>query len=387
MSTKVDYYEVLKVKRDASDREISSSYRKLALKYHPDRNPGDDDAMARFKEAALAYEVLSDPEKRARYDRYGHAGLEGGAGGPQFNNLDDIFSAFGDIFGEGFADMFGGGGRRRGGRRVRAGSDVGCEVTLDLLEAARGCTRTLKVSRQKSCPTCSGSGSAPGSDPEVCSMCGGVGQVMRSSGFFRVQSACPSCGGKGTIIRSPCVDCYGKGTVAEDATIEVRIPAGVDDGMQICLRGEGNPSPDPQGPRGDCYVNIRIKEHPLFKRDGQHLICELPITYTQAVLGTTLEIPTLDGPESLDIPRGTPSGELFRLRGKGLPDPRHRGVGDLIVQVILEVPKKLNTRQEELLRDLAEEEHANVSPRRKSFFKSLKELFVHEEEASEENQT
>ena len=378
MAGKRDYYEVLGVERKASKKEISDAYRKLAIKYHPDKNPGDEEAVARFKEAAEAFEVLGDEEKRSRYDRYGHAGVNGPGGGSQFNDVNDIFEAFGDLFGGGiFGDVFGGG--RRGGRQVRKGADVGCEVTLDLVEAAQGVTKTVEFERHEACDKCHGSGAKPGTSPQTCNYCGGRGQVVQASGLFRVQTTCPACHGSGTLIKDPCADCRGAGYIAQRVRREVVIPAGVDHHMRVRLPGEGEPSTS-GGPRGDCYCVINIKEHPLFQREGQHLVCRVPITYAQAALGATIEVPTLDGREELRVPAGTQTGEVFKLRGRGMPDPRQRDSrgrrGDLLVQTNIEVPKHLSQREEELLRELAEVEHANVSASRKSFFDKVKDFFV-----------
>ncbi|WDI40832.1 molecular chaperone DnaJ [Bremerella sp. P1] len=380
MATKVDYYEVLGIERSASSGEISKAYRKLAIKYHPDSNPGDEEAVSRFKEAAEAYEVLSDSEKRARYDQYGHAGVEGGQRA-NFHDVEDIMEAFGDIFGGGiFSDIFGRGGGRGGRRRVRKGADIQVRVTLDLEEAATGVDREIQVDRRVACETCSGSGAKPGSQPETCSRCGGAGQVVQQAGILRVQTTCPSCGGQGTIITDPCGDCRGNGFTTKRVSMDVAIPAGVDDGMRVRLAGEGQPSPD-GGPPGDCYCHISIRKHKLFEREGDHLILKMPITYTQAVLGSEIEVPTLNGPAMLSVPAGSGSSEVFKMRGKGMPDPHGRGTGDLYVQTYIEVPKKLDPKQEELLRDLAEYEHTNVSPHRKSFLESIRDyLFASTDE-------
>jgi molecular chaperone DnaJ len=277
---KRDYYEVLGVARSVSHTEIASAYRKLAIQYHPDKNPGDEDAVARFKEAAEAFEVLGDAEKRSRYDRFGHAGVSGpGGGGSHFRDINDIFAAFGDIFGEGFGDIFG--GRRR---RPTKGADVRCDVRLDLIEAARGVTRTIEFERHEICTECEGSGAKKGTRAETCSYCGGRGQVVQSTGIFRVQTTCPSCRGTGTVIKQPCSGCRGQRFVVQRVKREVHIPAGIDDQMRVRLAGEGEPSPT-GGPRGDCYCFISIKEHALFQREGQHLIVRIPITYPQAALG------------------------------------------------------------------------------------------------------
>jgi len=380
MTKKRDYYEVLGVGRGASEKEIADAYRKLALACHPDRNPGDAEAETKFKEAAEAFEVLSDSQKRARYDRHGHAAFEGG-GGPSFSSAQDIFEAFGDIFGGGvFGDLFGGGGRR-GARR---GAPVDCEITLELLEAARGVSKTIRFRRHESCDTCGGSGASEGSSPERCSYCGGAGQVRQRAGIITLQQTCPACHGAGTTISDPCKDCRGEAYVLRPVEKEIRIPAGVDEGQVLRVPGEGEPNPD-GGPRGDCRVHIHVREHPLFQRQGPHLICQLPITFSQAALGAVVEVPTLDGREELKIARGTQPGELIRLRGRGMPSPHGRGhgVGDLIVEVHVEVPKRVSGEQEELLRKLAEAEHKDVSPRRKSFFQCLRDYFIPDDDAGE----
>lgn len=387
MASKRCYYEVLGIERSASDQEISVAYRKLAIKFHPDKNPGDEEAIVRFKEAAEAFEILGDSNKRARYDRYGHAGVDGAAGrGPHFTDINDIFEAFGDIFGGGsggFGDIFGGGRRQN---RPRRGADVRSQVTIDLLEAARGVTKTVEFERHIACDECQGSGVKAGSERETCAYCGGRGQVVQSSGIFRVQTACPSCQGQGSIVKHPCQPCRGAGYVMERVKREVRIPPGVDGDTRLRIEGEGEPSPN-GGPRGDCYVFITVKEHALFQREGQHLICQVPLSYPQAALGTTIEVPTLDGREELEIPAGTQPGAVFKLRGRGMRDPRRRGVGDLLVQVVLEVPKTLVPREEELLRELAEVEHTNVSAHRKSFFERLKDYFsLHDESEIRRNE-
>lgn len=371
MAEKRDYYEVLGLDHNATEAQLSEAYRKLALKHHPDRNPGDEEAVVKFKEAAEAFEVLSHREKRARYDRYGHAGLDGG-GAPQFHDVSDIISAFGDIFGEGlFSEFFGG---RSGGARVRKGADLRCDVQLDLLEAARGVTKTVRFLRHAACETCGGSGAKPGTRPETCRYCGGKGQVVQSTGIFAMRTTCPSCHGTGQVIRNACIACRGTGYVQAKVTRKVDIPAGVDERTRLRLSGEGEPSPN-GGPPGDCYCFIHLAEHSLFQRRGQDLICQVPINYPQAALGAAIEVPTLDGRESLTVPAGTQSGETFRLKGRGMPDPRYRGRGDLLVQVHIEVPHSLIPEHEAALRQLAEIENAQVSPTRKSFFEKLKEWF------------
>jgi molecular chaperone DnaJ len=376
MASKRDYYEVLDVPRDASHGQIKKAYRKLALANHPDRNPGDEEATTRFKDAAEAFEVLGDDEKRSRYDHYGHAGVSGN-GGAGFTDLNDIFNAFGDMFGGG---LFGG-TRRRG--QARQGKSVETSITIDLLEAASGCTRELEIRRAELCSTCDGSRAKPGSQPDRCDYCGGNGRVVQSQGFFRVQTTCPACRGAGSIIRDKCPGCRGSGREMKTVKLELKVPAGVDNGMQLCLRSEGEPGPG-GGPRGDLYVEIFVKEHSLFLREGQNLTCEIPITYSQATLGTELEIPILKGRHSLTIPEGTQPGEVFRLKGYGMPHPQGGPVGDLFVQVQVEVPQNLTEQQEKLIRELAELEQTHVSPHRKSFFKKLREYFTpHETDESE----
>ncbi len=371
MTEKRDYYEVLTVQRTATKVEIDRAYRKLAIKYHPDSNRDDEHAVTKFKEATEAYEILSDREKRERYDRYGHAGVEGAA--HQFNDVEDIFSAFGDLFGGSFSDIFGGrsggGGAKR--RQSRRGADIRCDVTLTLEEAARGTRKDISFRRRVRCETCTGSGAAPGSQPETCSTCGGHGQVIQSAGILRVQTSCPKCRGAGKSISQPCPTCRGTGLENEKAELSVEIPAGVDDGMRVRLQGEGESSPD-GGPAGDCYCFITVKPHELFKRDGTHLILQLPISYSQAALGADIEVPTLSGPKNLRIEGGTQGGEVFTIRGSGIADPRSGRAGDLLVQVFVEVPKKLSSKQEQLLRQLAEHDHDSVLPHRKSFFAKLK---------------
>ena len=373
MADKRDYYELLGVERSASKPEIDRAFRKLAIKYHPDSSK-EENAVEKFKEISEAYDVLSDADKRQRYDQYGHAGVEGSA--HQFNDVEDIFEAFGDLFGGGiFGDLFGGGGRGRGGgRRSRRGADVRCNVTLSLEEAARGVSKDISFRRRVGCETCDGSGAAPGSQPVVCNTCGGRGQVIQSAGILRVQTACPNCNGAGKQISQPCADCRGSGLQNKKAELTVEIPAGVDDGMRVRVQGEGEASPD-GGPPGDCYCFISVRQHELFQRDGNHLILQLPISYCQAALGADIDVPTLDGPEPLQIKPGTQGGDVFTLKGKGIIDPRGGRAGDLLIQVFVEVPRKLSTEQEKLLRELAELDQDSVLPHRKSFVEKLRTFF------------
>ncbi|MCA9048739.1 MAG: molecular chaperone DnaJ, partial [Planctomycetaceae bacterium] len=315
MATRVCYYEILGVARTASDDEIKKAYRKLALKFHPDRNPGDDAAVEKFKEASEAFDVLGDQEKRTRYDRFGHAGVTGAGGrqGGGFHDLNDIFSAFGDIF-DGFGFNGGGGGRSRaGGKR---GATLETTIVLELPEAASGCSRELEVTRRETCDSCGGSGAKQGTGTVRCTTCGGHGQVVQSQGFFRVQTTCPTCRGEGSTIKEPCENCSGSGRVMKTSTLKIDIPAGVDSDMQMPVRGQGEAGVR-GGPRGDLLVNFRVKEHPLFKRQGLDLVCRLPISFSQAALGAEVDVPTLTGPEKLTIYSGTQPGHVVRLRHKG----------------------------------------------------------------------
>jgi molecular chaperone DnaJ len=375
VATKRCYYEVLTVQQTATQDEIAKAYRKQALKYHPDSNQGDTDAIHKFKEAAEAYEVLSDQQKRSRYDQYGHAGVEAGGGGGGFRDVGDIFEAFGDVFGGTiFEDFFGGGGGGRSRGRVRRGADLRCDVTLNLEEAAKGVAKTVSLTRHAACDTCSGSGAAAGSQPETCRKCQGRGQVVQASGILRVQTTCPICRGSGKTISKPCKTCDGQGLKPHEVKLEVKIPAGVDDGMRVRLPGEGQPSPD-GGPRGDAYCFIHLKQHAIFHRDGHNLVFQLPIAFSQAALGTTVDVPTLEGKKSLELAAGTQSGTVFRLRGLGMPDPHSGARGDMLVETIIEVPKKLSKRQQELLRELAELDEKEITPERKGFMDRIVNYF------------
>ncbi len=388
MTTQRCYYEVLGVVRTSSTDDLKKAYKKLALKFHPDRNPDNEDAINSFKEAAEAFEVLSDSDKRARYDRLGHAGVRGAAGGGAgFQDVNDIFGAFGDLF-EGFGFQFGGGGGggSRGGRRSGAtrGESLQTKIRIDLTEAFNGCKRELRISRHEACDTCQGSGCKPGTSPVKCATCGGQGQVIQSQGFFKFQTTCPACRGRGTVVKNSCSSCNGQGRLLKEVTREISIPAGIDAGMQMCLRGEGEAGLN-GGPRGDLFVDVDVKKHPLFQREGQDLMYRLPITFGQAALGAEIEIPTLKGPESLKIKPGTQPGEINRLRGLGMPDPRggNGRTGDLLVEIQIEVPRKLSTEQEELLRKLSELDHKDVMPQSKSFFEKVKQFFSGQEETEE----
>jgi len=367
------YYEVLSVERTATEVEIKKAYKKLAIENHPDRNSGDEEATQRFKEAAEAYDVLSDADKRSRYDRFGHDGVKGAGGrGPQFQDLGDIFDLFGGIFGGG------GGSSRRSRGGPQRGEHLQTSLTVDLLDASKGVKKEIKLQRKKSCERCDGSGSEPGHKAELCDYCSGVGQVVQSQGFFRVQTTCPACRGAGKIVRHKCNECYGSGQEEETVTLEVNVPAGIDNGMQLCVRGEGEAGPN-NGPRGDLYVDIRVKENKRFQREGKHLICEIPVTYTQAALGAVFDIPLLEGTHNLNIPAGTQPNEVIRLRGKGLADPRGGSPGDLHLAIKVIVPKKLDEQHEKLLRELAEIEQSRVKPHEKSWLEKVKEFFTGDE--------
>jgi molecular chaperone DnaJ len=376
MASKRDYYEVLGVSRDVGPEQLKKAYKKLANSHHPDRNPGDEEAVVRFKEVAEAYAILNDPEKRSRYDRFGHAGVSGN-GGPQFHDVGDIFDAFGDLF-DGMG-MFGGASGRRGSRAQR-GNHLRSAITIDLLEAARGCTRTLDIRRRETCTTCKGSGARPGTKPQKCDYCGGRGNVVHSQGIFRMQTTCPACHGSGTIVREKCANCGGSGTEAKSSKLEVNVPSGVDNGMQLCLRGEGEAGPG-AGPAGDLYVDIHVRPHPFLERHDKNLSCRVPISFAQAALGTEVEIPLLDGRQPLTIPSGTQPGDLLKLGGLGMPDTHGGRRGDLFVEIQVEVPKQVAGRQEQLLRELAELEKSDVTPHRKSFFDKLKDYFAPADDA------
>ncbi|MGL4594855.1 MAG: molecular chaperone DnaJ [Thermoguttaceae bacterium] len=367
--SKPDYYQVLGVNRNATKEEISVSYRKLAMKYHPDRNPSDSEAVEQFKLCASAFEVLGNEEKRAVYDKYGHAGLEANGGGPQFRDVNDVFGAFGDLFGDTIlGHLFGGG--RAGRSSAQPGNDVRCDLTIDLHEAARGITKEIVFRRHETCQTCGGTGAKPGTKPLPCAYCGGQGRVTQSTGFFSIQTTCPRCRGAGILVSDPCLTCRGSGQVPQTVKREIKIPAGVDTGTRLRIQGEGEKSPS-GGPPGDCYVFVSVKEHPLFQRDGQTLVCRVPIGYAQAALGAEIEVPTLDGPEKITIPAGTQNNDIITLRGRGMPVPRRSISGDLLIQVYIEVPRKLKPEHKELLRKLADFEHEQVLPDRKSFFGKL----------------
>ncbi|GLT21888.1 MULTISPECIES: molecular chaperone DnaJ [Zoogloea] len=372
---KRDLYEVLGVNRDASEDELKKAYRKLAMKYHPDRNPDNKEAEEKFKEVKEAYEILTDANKRAAYDRYGHDGINpqmGGGGGGQ--GFDGFADAFGDIFGDIFG---GGGGGGRGRSNVYRGADLRYNLEITLEEAARGAEKTIRIPAQEECGTCHGSGAKPGTQPKTCPTCGGAGQVRIQQGFFSIQQTCPKCHGSGRIIPEPCTTCGGAGRVKRQKTLEVKIPAGIDDGMRLRHGGQGEPGVN-GGPAGDLYVEIHIKQHPVFQRDGDDLHCEMPISFTTAALGGEIEIPTLDGAANIRIPAETQSAKVFRLRGKGIRNVRTHAPGDLMVHVIVETPVKLTDRQKELLREFGEIASSNAerhNPKAKSWMDKVKDFF------------
>jgi molecular chaperone DnaJ len=369
---KRDYYEVLGVSRSADENELKQAYRKIALRYHPDRNPDDSDAEEKFKEASEAYAVLSDAEKRRAYDRFGFEGVGmGGAPGgfPDFGDLGNFTDVFNDLFG----DLFGGrGGRSRG--RGQRGADLRYNLEVSLADVLNGSEAQIRIPKTRSCGTCSGSGARPGTRPERCGRCHGTGQMVLQQGFFRISRPCDGCGGAGEIVRERCSECRGAGRVEGQQSIKVRVPAGVEDGMRLRLAGEGEAG-IAGGPPGDLYVVLSVKEHELFEREGPDLHCGVPVAFVQAALGDEIEVPTLEGPVKLKLPEGTQSGRVFRLRGKGLPGLRSAARGDELVHIFVEIPTKLSKRQRELLEAFAAESDARVSPVSRSFLEKLRDIF------------
>ncbi len=349
MTGKRDYYEVLGVDKGAAESELKAAYRKLALKYHPDRNPDDKAAEEKFKEAAEAYEVLRDPQKRQIYDQYGHQGLEG-QGFSGFGGFEDIFSSFGDIFEDFFG--FGSRGRGRSRSRVQRGADLRYDMTLEFMDAAFGVETTIDLEKAETCTECQGSGAEQGTQPQTCPQCGGAGQVGRSQGFFTIRTTCPQCRGAGQVITDPCGHCHGQGRIVVSKTVSVKIPAGVDSGSRLRLSGEGEAGPN-GGPAGDLYVFINVKPHDFFHREGTDVICLLPISFIQATLGDKVKVPTLTNEKELTIPKGTQHGELFRFRGEGIPSLRSGQPGDQIIQVTIKTPTNISKKQEALLKEFA----------------------------------
>ncbi|GHA50530.1 molecular chaperone DnaJ [Photobacterium aphoticum] len=372
--SKRDFYEVLGVSRDTSERDIKKAYKRLAMKFHPDRNQGDAEAAEKFKEVKHAYEILTDPQKRAAYDQYGHAAFEqGGMGGGGFGGGAD----FGDIFGDVFGDIFGGGGRR-GQPRAQRGADLRYNMELTLEEAVRGCSKEIRVPTLVHCDTCDGSGAKKGTSATTCSTCHGQGQVQMRQGFFAVQQTCPHCHGRGKIIQEPCGDCHGQGRKEETKTLSVKIPAGVDTGDRIRLSGEGEAG-EFGAPAGDLYVQVHVTQHSIFERDGNNLYCEVPVSFTMAALGGEVEVPTLDGRVNLKVPSETQTGRMFRMRGKGVKSVRGGAVGDLICKLVVETPVNLSARQKELLQELEDTLGGTAAkkhkPKSEGFFDGVKKFF------------
>jgi len=369
---KRDYYEVLGVSRTAAEQEIKSAYRKLALQYHPDRNPDNPEAEERFKECSEAYAVLADTEKRARYDRFGHAGVNGGAQG--FGGFDaTVFNDFQDIFGDlfGFGDMFGQGRRRS---RAQRGADLREDLTLEFEEAVFGVTKQIDVRRHEECEPCKGTGVAPGKQPITCTTCAGHGQVRYQQGFFSISRTCSTCGGSGKLVVDPCTQCRGQGRVTRERTVTVKVPAGVEEGARILYSNEGEAG-IAGGPPGDLYVVLHAKDHAFFERDGKNLHCMVPISMSQAALGAEIKVPTLEGEETLKIPEGTQTGANFKLKNKGVPVLNGRGRGDLFVEVKVQTPSKLSKRQRELLQELHTTLTVENKPVSRSLISKVKEIF------------
>ena len=377
-SSKRDYYEVLGVARDATADQIKSAYRKAAMQYHPDRNPGKkDEAEHKFRESTEAYSVLSDAQKRETYDRLGHAGLGNRGFDPNSGFNATIFEEFSDIFGDifGFEDVFGGGRRRGRGQRGQRGADLRYDMSLSFEDAATGVNTKIHVSRMESCESCKGTGAKPGSGLSACTTCGGRGQMSYSQGFFSITRTCPACQGAGQVIREACAECRGQGRIQRERSLEVGVPAGVDSGTRLRIAGQGEPGTNGGG-AGDLYIFLEVKEHAVFERRGADLFCTIPVSITQASLGTNIRVPTLKGEENLDLPEGTQSGQIFRLKGKGLPNP-HGGRGDLYVNIRVVIPSRVSKEQRRILEQLGQTLKVENRPaeRSSSFFDKVKDIF------------
>jgi molecular chaperone DnaJ len=371
-NVKRDYYEVLQVTRTATDQEIKSSYRRLAMQFHPDRNPDNKDAEEKFKECSEAYAILSDSEKRAAYDRFGHAGVggNGGFGGGGFDpNMVDISEIFSDMFGVG--DLF---GRGRGRTRAQRGADLREDITLEFEEAVFGLETEAKVRRHERCETCHGTGAAPGKAPVTCRKCAGRGQERFQQGFFSVSRTCSACGGAGQVITDPCTGCRGQGAVVKERVIQVKVPAGVEDGTRIRYSGQGEAGAH-GGPAGDLYIVLHVKEHSFFEREGKDLFCVVPVSFAQAAIGADITIPTLEGDHKLHVPEGTQTGTQIKLRGKGVPVLNGHGKGDIFVQIKVQTPTKLNKRQKELLQELETGSSVDNQPEKQSLMSKMKDMF------------
>ncbi|HXS51980.1 MAG TPA: molecular chaperone DnaJ [Usitatibacter sp.] len=375
MAKKRDYYEVLGVNRDASEEDIKKAYRKLAMKHHPDRNPGNKEAEEKFKEAKEAYEILCEPEKRRAYDAYGHAGVNPQMGGMGADAAG--FGGFAEAFGDIFSDIFGG-GQGRGRSSVYRGADLRYNLEISLEQAARGTETKIRIPTMETCETCHGSGAKPGTHPKTCETCHGAGTVRLSQGFFSIQQTCPTCHGSGKMVTDPCPTCRGAGRMKKHKTLSVKIPAGVDEGDRIRLSGEGEAGVN-GGPAGDLYVVMHLKPHSVFQRDGDDLHCQMPVSFTLAALGGEIEIPTLEGSAKIKVPAETQTGQVFRLRGKGIKGVRSSYAGDLLCEVVIETPVRLTERQKELLReleDISQKDGSRHNPRSRSFIEKVREFFA-----------
>ncbi len=372
----VDYYSILGVDSNAGEDEIKKAYRQMAIKYHPDKNPDNKEAESKFKEAAEAYSVLSDADKRRKYDQFGVDGLRGGSS-RGFSGFEDIFDAFGDVFGGGgggiFDDLFGGGRKRRGGGK--RGKNLRCDMSLDLADIVSGVEKTLELKRQEQCSECKGSGARSGTSPVTCTYCRGAGEVQHSQGFFTVRSTCPKCNGNGKMIETPCRKCNGSGRYPKTSTLTIKIPAGVEDSTRLRVTGQGE-SGETGAPAGDLYCDIHVNEDPIFKRHGNDIICDMPISFPEAALGCEVEVPTiLKDRKKIKIPKGSQNGDIIPVKGEGLPDTYGYSRGNLLVHLTVETPVKLSSRQEELLKEFAELKQKNSNPKQKNFFQAMKSYF------------